>query len=416
MKYHIVLLSLLFSLTVAVCAQSISDLEKQRKETLAKIAQTDQELKQTQSTARGVLKKVTLLNQQISTRQQWISTLNREMNRMESQIYTLNQELNSLQRDLENKKSQYAKSLQAMYKRNQGEEKLLFVFSAKSLSQSYRRLRYLNEYASWQQKQAKEIVAKQELLEQKKAELAEAKVGKEKVKKESEQEKLQLVKTQKAEKGVAGELKKKEKELNALLSKHKKQAAALNRRIEQIIEEEARRSKAEAAAQTSSSSSGSKRTSTKSSGGYSMTSEERELSDSFEKNRGRLPFPLRGRYEIVGEFGTHQYKGMKYVQTNSSGIDIKTDPGTDARAVFNGMVSKVFVVPGYNTSVILRHGNYLTVYSNLSSVYVKAGDRVSTSQAIGKIFSDSQDDGATILHFQLWKETSKVDPLPWLNR
>lgn len=106
---------------------------------------------------------------------------------------------------------------------------------------------------------------------------------------------------------------------------------------------------------------------------------------------------------------------MKYVRTSNSGIDIQTSPGADARAVFNGEVTRVFVVPGYNNSVIVRHGNYLTVYSNLSQVYVKAGDRVSTRQAIGRIYSDPEDGNSTILHFQLWKEKTKLNPQPWLE-
>ena len=120
-----------------------------------------------------------------------------------------------------------------------------------------------------------------------------------------------------------------------------------------------------------------------------MTKAEKRLSDDFASNKGRLPYPVSGRHTIVAAFGEQQHQELKYVRTNNSGIDIQTAPGTDARAVFNGEVTRVFVVPGYNNSVIVRHGNYLTVYSNLSQVYVKAGDKVSTRQAIGKIFTDT---------------------------
>ena len=142
---------------------------------------------------------------------------------------------------------------------------------------------------------------------------------------------------------------------------------------------------------------------------------ERKLSDDFAGNRGRLPSPVAGRYTIVSPFGEQQHQQLKYVRTNNSGIDIQVNPGSDARAVFNGEVTRVFVVPGFNNSVIVRHGNYLTVYSNLSQVYVKAGDRVTTRQAIGKIFSDTEDNNSTILHFQLWKEKTKLNPTPWLE-
>ena len=150
-------------------------------------------------------------------------------------------------------------------------------------------------------------------------------------------------------------------------------------------------------------------------GGYAMTKAEKQLSDNFANNRGRLPYPVAGRHTIVSTFGEQQHQELKYVRTSNSGIDIQTSPGADARAVFNGEVTRVFVVPGYNNSVIVRHGNYLTVYSNLSQVYVKAGDRVSTRQAIGRIYSDPEDGNSTILHFQLWKEKTKLNPQPWLE-
>ena len=150
-------------------------------------------------------------------------------------------------------------------------------------------------------------------------------------------------------------------------------------------------------------------------GGYAMTKVERALSANFAGNRGRLPYPVTGPHTIVASFGEQQHEELKYVRTNNNGIDILTSPGADARAVFNGEVTRIFVVPGFNNSVIVRHGNYLTVYSNLSQVYVKAGDKVSTRQAIGKIFSDAEDGNSTVLHFQLWKEKTKLNPEPWLE-
>jgi murein DD-endopeptidase MepM/ murein hydrolase activator NlpD len=150
-------------------------------------------------------------------------------------------------------------------------------------------------------------------------------------------------------------------------------------------------------------------------GGYAMTKEEKNLSDDLSKNRGSLPVPISGRFRVVGHFGQQQHEDLKYVVTNNNGVDIQGDPGADARAAFGGVVSKVFAVPGYNSSVIVRHGNFLTVYSNLSRVYVSAGDRVSTRQALGKVFSDPDYDNQTILHFQIWKETTKQNPESWIN-
>ena len=257
---------------------------------------------------------------------------------------------------------------------------------------------------------------------------------------EDESRKLQTEES--SQKEEVQQLNRKQKQLQADLKKKKQQADALNRQIEKQIAEEIARAEAEAKAareraaraernrlaREKAAASGKKVPETKpetepvreervadTKGGYAMTKAEKRLSDDFASNKGRLPYPVSGRHTIVAAFGEQQHQELKYVRTNNSGIDIQTAPGTDARAVFNGEVTRVFVVPGYNNSVIVRHGNYLTVYSNLSQVYVKAGDKVSTRQAIGKIFTDTEDGNATILHFQLWKEKTKLNPAPWLD-
>ena len=181
--------------------------------------------------------------------------------------------------------------------------------------------------------------------------------------------------------------------------------------MEQLIAEEERKSSTRAD-KTEGKNSTAQQRSTK---GYKMTKEELALSGSFEKNKGKLPFPLSGSYKIVAHFGRQKHPELRYVQTENSGIDIETTPGTKARAVFNGVVSRIFVTPGYNSTIIVRHGNYLTIYANLSEVYVRAGEKVSTGQNLGKIYSDSQDGNRTILTFQLWKERTKLNPELWLN-
>ena len=209
---------------------------------------------------------------------------------------------------------------------------------------------------------------------------------------------------------IAG-LKKQEKQLKREIDRKRKQAEALDRKLEQLIAEEERKSSTRAD-KTEGKNSTAQQRPTK---GYKMTKEELALSGSFEKNKGKLPFPLSGSYKIVAHFGRQKHPELRYVQTENSGIDIETTPGTKARAVFNGVVSRIFVTPGYNSTIIVRHGNYLTIYANLSEVYVRAGEKVSTGQNLGKIYSDSQDGNRTILTFQLWKERTKLNPELWLN-
>lgn len=329
-----------------------------------------------------------------------------------------------------------------MYKRRSSQDKLLFILSADNFAQSLRRMRYLREYADWQKKQASEIIDKQKEIADKQKELEKTRSEKNALLGAREDESRKLQTEESSQKEEVQQLNKKQKQLQADLKKKKKQADALNRQIEKQIAEEIARAEAEAKAareraaraernrlaREKAAASGKKVPDTAreteqvreervadTKGGYAMTKAEKRLSDDFAGNKGRLPYPVSGRHTIVAAFGEQQHQELKYVRTNNSGIDIQTAPGADARAVFNGEVTRVFVVPGYNNSVIIRHGNYLTVYSNLSQVYVKAGDKVSTRQAIGKIFTDTEYGNATILHFQLWKEKTKLNPAPWLD-
>ena len=298
-------------------------------------------------------------------------------------------------------------------------------------------MRYLREYADWQKRQANDIVEKQAEISRKQAEMEKTRAEKRTLLGTRQEESKKLESEEASQKEEVQLLNKRQKDLKADLQKKRRQAEALNRQIEKQIAEEIARAEAEAKAarervererraREQAAAKGKPVPESKkepireervadTKGGYAMTKAEKQLSDNFANNRGRLPYPVAGRHTIVATFGEQQHQELKYVRTSNSGIDIQTSPGADARAVFNGEVTRVFVVPGYNNSVIVRHGNYLTVYSNLSQVYVKAGDRVSTRQAIGRIYSDPEDGNSTILHFQLWKEKTKLNPQPWLE-
>lgn len=399
----------------------VRQLEEQRKKALAEIEMTNQLLKETTQTAQNSLNRLNLLSQQILSRKKVISLLNQEVSEIDNQIATTRREINKLEKELGEKRTNYSKSAQSLYKRRNSQDKLLFILSADNFAQSMRRMRYLREYSDWQKHQATEIINKQTEINLKQRELEKTRTEKNALLGTREQENQKLQTEQSNQKVEVQQLNKKQNQLKDELRKKQQQANALNRQIEKQIAEEIARAETETKARTKV---GGKESvqepieeervaDTK--GGYAMTKAEKKLSDDFASNRGRLPFPVSGRYTIVGTFGEQQHSELKYVRTNNSGIDIQTTPGGDARAVFNGEVTRVFIVPGYNNSVIVRHGNYLTVYSNLSQVYVKVGDKVSTRQAIGKIFTDTEAGNATILHFQLWKEKTKLNPTSWLD-
>ena len=402
-------------------SSAVRKLEQQRKEALADIEQTNQLLQETSKSAKSSLNRLNLLSKQILSRKKVISLLNQELDEIEKELMTIQGEIRRLRGQLCEKQENYGKSMRGLYKRHSAQDKLLFVLSAETFSQSLRRIRYLQEYADWQKRQAKEIIAKQQEIDLKKQEMEKTRAEKRALLGTRQEESKKLQSEEAVQKEEVQQLNKKQKDLKAELRKKQKQAEALNRQIEKLIAEEIARAEAEARAarekaeraareQAAKRKSSGGNTADKpmreervaaTKGGYAMTKEERQLSDNFGSNRGKLPYPVTGRYTVVATFGEQQHSELKYVRTSNSGIDIQTAPGADARAVFNGVVTRVFVVPGYNNSVIVRHGNYLTVYSNLSQVYVKAGDAVSTRQALGKIYSDPEEGQATILHFQL---------------
>lgn len=438
MKYGWILLFLWGCLLAsAQNSEKVKQLERQRKEALAEIELTNQLLVETTQTTRNSLNRLNLLVQKILARKKVVSLLNQEIDEIDKRMAQMRREIGRLEKELSGKRTNYSKSVQSMYKRHSSEDKLLYILSAGSFTQSLRRIRYLREYADWQKRQAAEIVGKQQEITAKQAELEKTRAEKQALLGSREEETRQLQSEESNQKEEVQQLSKKQKELRAELARKKRQAEALNRQIEKQIAEEIARAEAEAKAarekaererraRERAAAQGKKMPDTSgepireeriadTKGGYAMTKAEKRLSDDFAGNRGRLPYPVGGRHTIVARFGEQQHQELKYVRTSNSGIDIQTTPGTDARAVFNGVVTRVFVVPGYNNSIIVRHGNYLTVYSNLSEVYVKAGDRVTTRQPIGRIFVDSEAGNTTILHFQLWKEKTKLNPAPWLE-
>lgn len=427
MRYFLpFILSLLFShLVFAQNSSAVRKLERERKEALADIEETNRLLQETNRTANSSLNRLNLLSKQIMSRKRVISLLNQEIDALDRDMKKLERDLGVLKGELGEKRHNYAKSVRGIYKRRSSQDRLLYIFSAESFSQSMRRMRYLREYADWQKRQAAEIVKKQEEIAAKQAEIEKSRAEKSTLLGTRQEESRKLESEEASQKEEVNQLNKRQKELKADLNKKRRQAEVLNRRIEKLIAEEIARAEAEAKAareraerERKKSSANGKTTAAdervaESKGGYAMTKEERKLSGDFASNKGRLPYPVTGSHSVVATFGEQQHQQLRYVRTNNSGIDIQAGAGAEARAVFNGVVTRVFVIPGYNNSVIVRHGNYLTVYSNLSQVYVKAGDMVSTRQAIGRIFTDT--DNGTILHFQLWKEKTKLNPLPWLD-
>jgi len=402
------LLFCVFSLSAQQPAQ-VKELEKERLATLAEIEETNKLLSKNKKSTSDALNRINLLGKQIDSRKKVIGLLNQEITSLEDEIGDKEMQTQSLEKDLEAKKQHYAASIRKMYSHKNNIDNLLFILSSQNFTQSCHRIMYLKAYSDWQKKQANEIVEKQRVIAEDKKLLAANRNDKLNLLNMRQSEEKKLTTEEVNKRTEVKTLEKDKKKLQAYLIIKENQANALNRQIEKIIAEEV--AKSEKAAKSES---GRSRTADVK-GGYVMTESERTLSSTFAGNKGKLPYPLKGNYKIVGYFGVHQHKELSKVVINNNGIDIETTAGNEARAVFNGVVSRIFTLPGYNNSIIIRHGNYLTLYSNIYQVYVKQGDKVNTGQALGKIYTDEEKGNSTLLHFEIWKEQTKLDPMEWIR-
>lgn len=295
----------------------------------------------------------------------------------------------------------------------------MFVFSADNLSQMYRRLRYVRQYADFQRLKGEEIKSKLSEIEAKKKVTEESYEAKVALLKHQESEKKKLELQEAERKKMLSSMQNKQRQLKNELEKQRKAANKLNAEIDRLIAieieaarkraEEERRRKEQAKKQSGSE----VKKPTEKMGEYRIDDSDRKLSGTFERNKGRLPIPVTGPYVIVGRYGQYQVEGLRNVRLDNKGIDIKAKPGAMARTIYDGEVTAVFQYNGL-ANVLVRHGSYISVYCNLESVIVKQGSQLKARDVLGQIKTDA--DGNTVLHFQLRKEKEKLNPELWITR
>lgn len=429
MKRFLCALAGCLCLLLPLMAQSnklIKELESKRGALQKQIAESESLLQTTTKNVGSQLKGLAALTGQIEERKRYILAINSDMDAIDRELVSLERQLNQLQKELKDKKTKYAASVNYLYRNHTIQDKLLFIFSAQTLEQTYRRLRYVREYASYQRMQGEEIQKKQKQINDKRAELTETRKAKENLLKERENEKTTLERQEKEQKALVDSLRKKQRSLQSEINKKRKEANQLNARIDRLIAEEiekARKRAEEEARREAAARKKAEKTESPSAAkpkaepleAYTMNKADRELSGSFASNRGKLPVPVTGPYIITSHYGEYTVPGLRGVKLDNKGIDIQAKPGAQARAVFNGKVAAVFQLNGL-FNILVRHGAYISVYCNLSTASVKADDTVKTGQTLGTIFSDGADGGRTVLHFQLRREKEKLNPEPWLNR
>ncbi|MDO5523692.1 MAG: peptidoglycan DD-metalloendopeptidase family protein [Bacteroidia bacterium] len=434
---------LLFSQT-----PQIDNLQRQQKILQEEIRNTNRLFLDVKKQTTTILQRINLINTQIASRKEMMALQNQE-------IAALEKEQSRLEAELKQKQDSYAKAVRVMQSNRRGQNELFFILSGKSLGESLRRMQYLRDYSRWRKTQAEEIKQQNVQLSAKKDQLAKAQADRQNalIALKAEQEKLQ--EEENMRQSEMAEARGKEQELQQTLQNKQQQARKLDAQIEKLIAEEvarqereaearrlaeAKRKAEEAAARARREAEAKRKTEEiarkepdktettpakpaepaarqpepKIETASPAADETFNLSKNFASNRGKLPMPVTGTTSIVGSFGQRRHSEWN-VTTNSNGIDIQAQQGANIRSVFDGEVSKVFSVPGYNTCVIVRHGDYYTFYGNIYDLFVKSGDRIKAGQSLGRIYTDP-DTGVATMHFQLWQKTTKLNPAPWLRR
>ena len=423
-RLHIILVLLLLAfINPAYCQKTKGKTKKQLQSEIAslekEISTANQLLKKTKKDKEMTLNEVSILDQKIKQREQLITTYNEQIAVLDEEINIGQKNIKSLNTDLINLRKEYAKMVSFAYKNRNNYNKLGFIFASKDFNQAFTRVRYIRQFndarkvkmeqiASTERQIAGEVEASQQAREEQTALLKDEKTQKETLQKEKKELNGQVTK-----------LKKKEGNLQQDIKSKQQQAKKLQKAIDDIIAEEIRKANAEAERKRKeeakkNANKGKTTTPASKEKGMALTPAEKTLSTNFVNNKGKLPWPVE-RGVISSSFGKHASVVSDKVTVTNNGIDIATTENAQARAVFEGEVASVTKLTGSNTVVIIRHGEYFTVYSNLENVTVKRGDKVKTKQNIGTVHTNKTEN-KTELHFELLKEQSRQNPANWLSK
>lgn len=387
-------------------AQTKRELELRKEKLQKEINEANKELERLTKSKTATLAQIETIKKKIKARTELINTISSEIKLLDKEINQTGKNISSLEEQMKKLKEDYANMIIYAQRNNNRYQRLHFVLAANDFNQAYKRMIFLKQINQYRRQQAAIIDSTQAELSRKKTELENQRAEKNKLRTSELKQKAQLDTEKKQQDKLVGTIQEREKKLKAELAEKQRAKQKLERAIEDIIRKEIAAAKKKAAA-----TSGSKKVTAENA--FTLTPEAQKLSSTFAGSRGSLPWPVE-KGTISSRFGNHAHPELKGVVVNNDGIDIKTEKGATARAVFNGEVTGIVDIPGSGSAVIIRHGEFLTVYSNLQSVNVKKGDRITTRQSIGR--AGSNDENAAMINFQIWKGFTKLDPELWLAR
>lgn len=378
-------------------AQTSDELKQKQQKLRDAIKYKEKLLKQIEADSKSSSTKIVLINKKINEREELISSIRDEIKYLDRKMGENQDLIESLEEDITRLKEEYAKMVVQAYKTRNTSEKLMYVFASDDFGQAYRRLKYLQQLSEYRQRQAQAILAAQASLEKKQALLEEQRQEKNEVLSSQNREKLTLNREKQEKEKELKTLSSKEAQYKKELAEAEKAASELRAAITAAIKREM-----EAAAAAAGNKGGGST--------FQLTPEARELGNNFVANKGKLPWPV-DKGEITAKFGEQPHPFLKGIVVKKDGLTISTTENTRARAVFDGEVSRIIILPGAGKVVMIRHGEYISIYTNLKETFVNTGDKVKTKEEIGIILTDK---GKTETEFQLWKGVDLLDPSYWI--
>ena len=382
-------LLIFFVLSFSVNAQKTkSQLQKEKQESLEKIKEVEKIIGETSTKKKNSVGELSALNERIEVQENLIKSIKGELSFLDSEIMENNDIINALEDDLDKLKKEYIAMLFVAQKVSNSTTRLTFLFSAKSFDQLIMRLRYLEQYGETRKLQADQIVKVQGELSGQVKEIRARREEKNKLLSQGVTENEKLAKLKKKQSSLVRSLEREEKKLKRDLAETKKLVARLDKLIEDLIREEMERA------------------------ARAKSGESETLSSSFEENRSKFTWPVSSGF-VSQKFGRQNHPVLKGIVQQNNGVNIQTKENEKVKSIFEGEVRRVAFIQGLGSTVIIKHGEYLTVYAGLNEVFVRTGQKVVTNQEIGKIFSNQE--GVSELRFQIFKNTTALDPQVWLK-
>ena len=388
----IFLIPLLLILSGSIYSQTKKDLEQRKQKTEESIKLTNQLLEQTEKTKSAGLNKLLIIKKRISLREQLINRISDQIKYIENEIGIKSNTITTLEIEIKQLKEEYAKMIYFAYKNRNNYDRLMFVLAADDFNQAYRRMKYFQQYSKYRKKQAEKIVISQKNLEYEIEQLKEQKSEKVKLLANKEREKAHLGSERIKENSEINRLKRKESELKKKIRENQRIMQQLKNAIAELIAREAKANKTY----------------------KTLSANEEMISQGFKSSKGKLKWPIDNGI-VLEEFGEHPHPVIKGVKIKNEGIDIGTTKDAKVKSIYEGEIKSVFAVPGANMAVIIRHGHFLSLYSNIVNVRVRPGDKVTEGYYIGDVYFTDNDEGS-VLHLGIYEERNALNPQSWLRR